>query len=106
MPCGAEVMAALWVAAVTFPPETVLHADVVHGVRVGGVQGLGVVSPSGSVEGSPALDQSMARLGSRMPDQSAAGADGEKPRRDKTMRIVGADHRVRPPATVCRMLNR
>lgn len=67
---GAEEMAAFMVAAVTFPPLTVLHCDVVHCVRVGGVHGLGVVSPSGKLAGSPALLQSIARLFARMPDHA------------------------------------
>ena len=62
-------MAALIVAAVTFPPETVLQADVVHCVRPGGVHGFAVVSPSGRVGGSPAWFQSKARLGANIPDQ-------------------------------------
>jgi len=62
-------MAELMLAAVTVPPLTVLHAEVTHCVRTGGVHGLAVVSPSGSVGGSPAYDQSIARLGARMPDQ-------------------------------------
>jgi hypothetical protein len=36
--------------------------------RVGGVQGFGVVSPSGKVAGSPALDQLIARLDDRTLD--------------------------------------
>jgi hypothetical protein len=62
-------MAALMVAAVTFPPATVLHCEVVHCFRAGGVHELGVVSPSGNVAGSPALLQSTARLGANIPDQ-------------------------------------
>jgi len=63
-------MAALMVAAVTLPPDTVLQAAVTHWVRVGGVHGFGVVSPSGKVAGRPALLQSMARLGANIPDQA------------------------------------
>jgi hypothetical protein len=70
VPAGAEEMAALMVAAVTFPPATVLHCDVVHCVRAGGVHGFAVVSPSGRVGGSPAFFQSMARLGANIPDQA------------------------------------
>jgi hypothetical protein len=50
---------------VTEAPEgmgTVVPAcPVVHAGRVGGVHGLGVVSPSGNVAGNPALVQFMAR---------------------------------------------
>ena len=42
----------------------------VQTVRVGGVHGFGVVSPSGKVAGSPALDQSIARLGASTPDHA------------------------------------
>src|SRR5258708_40296947 len=53
---GAEAMAALIDAAVTVAPvETVLHCDVTHGVQLDGIV-------------APALDQSMARLESRIPD--------------------------------------
>src|SRR5271157_794523 len=41
-----------------------------HWVRVGGVHGFGVVSPSGRVAGSPAWLQSIARLDARMPDHA------------------------------------
>ena len=41
----------------------------VQAARVGGVHGLGVVSPSGKVAGSPAFFQSIARLELRMLDQ-------------------------------------
>jgi hypothetical protein len=69
VPAGADVIAELTFAIVTLPPETVLHWEVTHCVRVGGVQGLGVVSPSGKVAGSPDVDQSMARLAERTPAQ-------------------------------------
>src|ERR1035441_9004246 len=55
---------------VTVPPDTVLQAAVTHCVRVGGVQGFGVVSPSGRVAGSPACVQSIARLGASVPDHA------------------------------------
>ena len=41
-----------------------------HCVRVGGVQGFDVVSPSGKVAGSPALPQSIARLDASVPDHA------------------------------------
>src|SRR5271169_6537323 len=41
-----------------------------HCVRVGGVQGFGVVSPSGRVAGSPAFPQFIARLDASMPDHA------------------------------------
>jgi hypothetical protein len=46
-------------------------------VRLGGVHGFVVVSPSGNVAGNPAFDQLMARLGDRMPDHDCPkhGAD-------------------------------
>jgi hypothetical protein len=40
-----------------------------HCVRVGGVHGFNVVSPSGRVAGNPAFVQSIALLEERMPDQ-------------------------------------
>ena|ERR1700735_4245588 len=40
-----------------------------HWVLAGGVQGLGVVSPSRKVAGKPDFDQSTARLEAIMPDQ-------------------------------------
>jgi hypothetical protein len=40
-----------------------------HCVRIGGVHGFAIVSPSGSVAGSPALLQLIARLGGRTVDQ-------------------------------------
>jgi hypothetical protein len=70
VPAEAEEMAALMVVAVTLPPLTVLQAEVTHCVRVGGVHGLAVVSPSGKLAGSPAFDQSIARLDERMPDHA------------------------------------
>jgi len=58
------------VVAVTLPPLTVTHCEVAHWVRAGGVQGFGVVSPSGSVAGRPELDQSHAREDERIPDHA------------------------------------
>jgi hypothetical protein len=37
-------------------------------IRTGGVHGFAVVSPSGSIGGSPAFPQLMARLEERIPD--------------------------------------
>ena len=45
-----------------FPDGTIVAP---HWVRLGGVHGFGVVSPSGRVAGSPALDQLIARLDER-----------------------------------------
>jgi hypothetical protein len=74
-PCGfaaAQAAIALFSEATDVLEETgtaIPACALVQADRVGGVQGLGVVSPSGKVAGSPAFDQSMARLGERILDQ-------------------------------------
>jgi hypothetical protein len=51
------------------PAWVLLQAD-----RTGGVHGFAVVSPSGRVAGSPAFDQSIARLFAMIPDQGGVPA--------------------------------
>lgn len=81
VPLDAEVIAELMLAVVTDPPETVLHADVTHCVRVGGVQGLVVVSPLGRVAGNPDFDQSIARPEDSTVDHGCAKIEMEIARR-------------------------
>ena len=67
---------AFTICVVSSPPEGVSVGP--HCVLVGGVQGCGVVSPSGNVAGNPALLQSIARLELRIFDHGvcAASRDG------------------------------
>ena len=62
-----------------------------HCVRVGGVQGFVVVSPSGRVGGSPAPVQLIARLGERIPDQ-ACPKQGEESKRKMSKNLVNVEH--------------
>lgn len=74
-----ELIAALMLEAVTVVPlDTVLHWVVTHWVLLlGGVHGFAAVSPFGSVAGRPALDQSIARLVAKIPDQDCVCATVE-----------------------------
>src|SRR5277367_3345790 len=67
VPVGQAASAALIAAA-----DAPLAMVDPHCFRGGGVHGFGVLSPSGNVAGSPAVDQSSARLGARMPDHGSA----------------------------------
>jgi hypothetical protein len=87
VPLEAEANAALIEVAVTVPLDTVLHAAVTHCVLVGGVQGFGVVSPSGRVGGSPAPVQLIARLGERIPDH-ACPKQGDESKKKMSNNLV------------------
>jgi hypothetical protein len=98
------VIAALIVVAVTLPPATVLHWAVTHCVLVGGVHGLAVVSPLGSVAGNPAVLQSIARLEERMPVHDCPYENAEdnsnieiRGKRCKLSRLIY----LWPPTTFC-----
>jgi len=56
------------ICVLSSPPEGLSVGP--HCVLAGGVHGFGVVSPSGKVAGSPALDQSIARLEASMFDHA------------------------------------
>ena len=58
-----------------------------HCVRVGGVQGFGVVSPSGRVGGSPPPVQLIARLDERIPDH-ACPKQGEESKKKMSKNLV------------------
>ena len=67
-PAGQPEIALVICEASSLPPPDGLR--VLQRVRVGGVQGFGVVSPSGKVGCKPALPQLMARLVVRIPDHA------------------------------------
>ena len=68
VPLGQEAIAVLITDTDTGDADVPPAIVEPHCVRVGGVHGFGVVSPSGSVAGSPALVQFVARPEERMLD--------------------------------------